>query len=305
MQNKESFFDKLFNKPIGFMALSYIIVIVSIVGIGLYFVQNQNALVLNQVPPVINDSLSVIPEISVQSPSVTSAIDLATLTVSTAAMLEKGKQTFTTVCVTCHGAEGKGDGVAGVALNPKPRNFHAADGWKNGRKVSEMYKTLQFGIPGSGMPPYDYLSPEERIAVISYVRTFMTPAPADAPADIAQLDATYKLSQGTQMPGTIPVKGAMAMNISAQSANTQKITLALSKISALNNDDARLFYHVSSAPELALATIINDPGALTGVDQFRTAVLSGLSRNGFSARFSLLSSAEITQLFTLLKESLG
>jgi mono/diheme cytochrome c family protein len=31
---------------------------------------------------------------------------------------------FTARCATCHGAQGIGDGPAGLALNPKPRNFH-------------------------------------------------------------------------------------------------------------------------------------------------------------------------------------
>lgn len=304
MQKKETFLDNLFNKPVGFIALSYIIVIISVVGIGLYFVKNQNALVLNTIPPVINDSLSVIPEIPVQAPRVASAIDLKTLTAPTPAMLDKGKQTFSTVCATCHGTEGKGDGAAGVALNPKPRNFHAAEGWKNGRKVSELYKTLQFGIPGSGMPPYDYMSPEDRVAVISYIRTFMTAAPADSPSEIAALDATYKLSQGTQLPGTIPVNGAMAMNTNAKLEQAKKIETALGKIKSQSTESAKLFLSVSAVPEQALATVLNDTNALTGADQFRTVVMNGLSRNGFSAKFSLLSSGEISELYTLIKEVL-
>lgn len=35
----------------------------------------------------------------------------------------KGKEVFTTTCAPCHGAEGKGDGAAAAALNPKPANL--------------------------------------------------------------------------------------------------------------------------------------------------------------------------------------
>ena len=34
-----------------------------------------------------------------------------------------GKKTFDTICFTCHGPLGKGDGPAGAALNPPPRDF--------------------------------------------------------------------------------------------------------------------------------------------------------------------------------------
>ncbi len=38
---------------------------------------------------------------------------------------EKGKSVYNGAgaCATCHGADGKGDGPAGAALNPKPRSF--------------------------------------------------------------------------------------------------------------------------------------------------------------------------------------
>ena len=36
----------------------------------------------------------------------------------------KGKKLYNQMCAVCHGAKGKGDGVAGAALNPKPTNFN-------------------------------------------------------------------------------------------------------------------------------------------------------------------------------------
>lgn len=36
---------------------------------------------------------------------------------------EEAHQLFTTVCATCHGATGHGDGAAAANLNPKPRNY--------------------------------------------------------------------------------------------------------------------------------------------------------------------------------------
>ncbi len=73
-------------------------------------------------------------------------------------------------CVTCHGAQGKGDGPVGAALKPKPRNFADAK-WKNGTDLASVVKSIETGIPGSGMAPYKgVLSDEEIKAVAEHVR---------------------------------------------------------------------------------------------------------------------------------------
>lgn len=73
-------------------------------------------------------------------------------------------------CVTCHGPQGKGDGPAGAALKPKPRNFADAK-WKNGTELAAVIKTIENGIPGSGMAPYKgALTDDEIKAVAEYVR---------------------------------------------------------------------------------------------------------------------------------------
>src|ERR1035437_9226451 len=66
---------------------------------------------------------------------------------------EEGKKTFTQLCVMCHGDKGKGDGVAGLALTPRPANYtlpktqQQTDGdffWKmsEGRPPMASYKTI-------------------------------------------------------------------------------------------------------------------------------------------------------------------
>jgi mono/diheme cytochrome c family protein len=63
----------------------------------------------------------------------------------------KGMTLFTKMCVVCHGSKGKGDGIAGVNLHPRPENLTAAyiqkqsDGaifWKitNGKPPMASYK---------------------------------------------------------------------------------------------------------------------------------------------------------------------
>ena len=45
------------------------------------------------------------------------------------AEIDKGKEVYNGIgaCASCHGATGKGDGVAAAALNPKPRSFASGD----------------------------------------------------------------------------------------------------------------------------------------------------------------------------------
>lgn len=82
-----------------------------------------------------------------------------------------GKELFAQQCVTCHGTGGAGDGVAGVALNPKPRNLTADSGWKKGRKPTQIWATLTDPKGLVGMPSFASLSPEDRWALVHYVRS--------------------------------------------------------------------------------------------------------------------------------------
>lgn len=298
--NKKSLTEKFLENPIAFLAPLYPYLLVLIVLLGLFFISNNNALVMNTIPPKLVDTLSVIPELPVQEPRVTAAVDIATISNPTPAMLEKGKQSFVTICSSCHGTEGKGDGPAGVALNPKPRNFHVAEGWKNGRKVAEMYKTLQAGL-GGVMPAYDYLPADERIAIISYVRTFMTDAPMDSPQEIATLDATYKLSEGTKQPGTIPLSGAKNLLLKSKVDKTTILEKAVAEIEVRKNQPGyEQFLMTTSDCRKALGTVLN-ADASNDVNKFRSVVLSGLSRNGFNATFSTLDTEELNKLFEFIK----
>lgn len=47
---------------------------------------------------------------------------------SDAASIERGKESYTTLCSACHGATAMGDGAAGAALNSKPTNLKAMSG---------------------------------------------------------------------------------------------------------------------------------------------------------------------------------
>jgi mono/diheme cytochrome c family protein len=83
-------------------------------------------------------------------------------------LLDKGKTSFTTNCMACHGEKGHGDGPAAVALNPKPRNY-TTDPFKQGDKPEDVFKTLQTGVPNTPMVGFGHLPEEERWALAFWV----------------------------------------------------------------------------------------------------------------------------------------
>lgn len=116
------------------------------------------------------------------------------------------EQMFGTYCATCHGKSGDGSGLPGVA-----RNFQTDKDWKNGTKVTEIYKTLHEGIKDSQMRPFPNLSPWETVALAHHVRSFLPPnkRKKDSQADYNALVKKYSLDK-QQGPGeTIPVEEAM------------------------------------------------------------------------------------------------
>lgn len=84
--------------------------------------------------------------------------------------LEKGAELFAQNCASCHGEKGLGDGPAGNALNPKPRNYKSpAAEWKNGPTEAGITKTLNNGIAGGAMVGYKHLGPDNIKALTEYV----------------------------------------------------------------------------------------------------------------------------------------
>jgi mono/diheme cytochrome c family protein len=94
----------------------------------------------------------------------------------------KGKQVYSTYCTTCHGDNGDGQGPAGKALNPPPRDFTKGD-FKFGDKDEDLFKTISNGAAAqkakdgtAGSPlmaPWGNVIPEaDRWSLVKYIRTF-------------------------------------------------------------------------------------------------------------------------------------
>lgn len=99
---------------------------------------------------------------------------------SSVAAAEDGKALYTTYCATCHGAEGKGDGAAAAALNPKPRDFSSPETWKKeGFDKDWIMKITKEGGAANGlsplMAPFPSLTDAQRKAIADYIETSFKP----------------------------------------------------------------------------------------------------------------------------------
>jgi mono/diheme cytochrome c family protein len=71
----------------------------------------------------------------------------------------QAKQIFTTRCVICHGADGKGQGPTAAALNPKPRDYTDAE-WQRTVTDEHLAKAIVGGGPAVGMSPLMPANPD-------------------------------------------------------------------------------------------------------------------------------------------------
>ncbi len=83
--------------------------------------------------------------------------------------IKSGKKLFTNMCAICHGNKGRGDGIAGMALNPRPASLDAP--LVQDQTDGEIYWKLTEGR--APMASYkDMLTEEQRWQLVNYMRTF-------------------------------------------------------------------------------------------------------------------------------------
>jgi mono/diheme cytochrome c family protein len=87
-----------------------------------------------------------------------------------------GQKTFETYCVACHGADGKAEGPAAIAMNPRPRNF-TDKAWQAKVDDAHIHKVIKEGGASVGlsatMAPWGgAINDAEIDNVVKYVRHF-------------------------------------------------------------------------------------------------------------------------------------
>jgi cytochrome c oxidase cbb3-type subunit 3 len=106
------------------------------------------------------------------------------------AVLAAGKVVFTQTCVACHGDHAQG--VVGPNLTD--------DYWLHGGKITDIFKTIKYGIASKGMPTWEkQLSPKQISDVSNYVKSLRGTHPAGAkePQGLKETNGTASTTVGT------------------------------------------------------------------------------------------------------------
>jgi mono/diheme cytochrome c family protein len=91
--------------------------------------------------------------------------------IADAASIAAGQALFVKLCSSCHGDRGKGDGMMGEELDPKPANLTDAD-WKHGSSDGEIFTVIRDGVKGTGMKTFSKkLTVHQIWDVVNYVRS--------------------------------------------------------------------------------------------------------------------------------------
>lgn len=285
----------------------YILVLLLLVGLGTLYVSNLRYITENEIVPVTisNDSLMKQGDLSFVKGTVTPPLDVIKLSIPTDESISKGKTLYETMCSTCHGTDGKGDGPAGLTLKPPPRNFHDLNGWTNGPKISQMYLTLEEGIIKNGMAQYNNLSSEERFALIHFMRTFRDDYPVDNPEELKSLDEKYSLSSGSIQPSQIPVKVAIEKLAQEYSPIKDKINNITSQIeNSTNKEGADIFKRMSYDLNRSLVSLTSNNNWNESESSFVKFVITEPNQKGFRASVNNLTSEEWSSVYLYLKSLL-
>lgn len=302
--NKQEYSSRLISS-LPYYGVIYIFVIVALITAGYVYFKNIDFITMNSkniLPKQLDSAQAFMLDIAVKKGVTSPPVDVYKLSVSTPELVAKGKGLYESTCSPCHGPDGKGDGPAGANLNPKPRNFHELTGWTNGPSFDKIYLTLQEGITNRGMASYANIPPEDRIAIIQYIRSLNPGYPAISQDGLKALDATYSLSQGVKQPNQIPVKTAIQKILNDEKGRDSLINKIKMDISANTTDaGAVLFKNKTRSQSRAVNFLADNMKWNDNKNDLAKLIMSDPYSAGFKTEIVSLSDEEWNQLYSYLK----
>jgi mono/diheme cytochrome c family protein len=288
-------FKQIFSTPSRWMGLVYLVVLVSIIVAGKFYVQHQDYISDND-PKFINSiNLEREDNVTEQKGQLQEGIDVTELGNNPSPeLIATGKELYQVNCVSCHGDNGKGDGPAGGGLDPAPRNFHSEDGWTYGNSFEGMYKTLEEGIVANGMNSYNQLTVKERFGIIHYIRSLAN-FPDITEDELSNLDLTYSLADGRTTNNQISLEKATKIVANDKTKSFKSIKTNFNQLG-----DVTIVTNNTSNVDRALYSLNGNTEWKTDMNRFKKLVLSDLPQNGFDASVVNLTDEEWSQLHSKL-----
>ena len=287
-----------------FYGVMYIFVLIAVIVAGYVYTKNIDYVAesdANMLPKQLDSSAAMMLDVVMKKGTTSPPVDVFKLSVSTPEEIAKGKGLFDVTCATCHGPDGKGDGPAGATLNPKPRNFHELTGWTNGPNFESMYITLQEGITNRGMASYANMTPEDRIAIITYLRTLNPNYPPIKQENLKILDDTFSLSKGVKMPSIIPVKLAKERILASYKVQDSLFNKMSADITADTSAGAKLFRSKVRNQVKALHFLSDNMKWNENRNDLVKMIMSDPYSAGFKTEISVMTDEEWDRLFAYLK----
>lgn len=275
-------------------------------GVMLYYVNQLpdiHKVTGDEIKKVIAKDMAMPADIETKKGKPTAGININDFEKPTEALLDKGAAAYKQACASCHGDEGKGDGIAGSALNPKPRDFRSAEGWKNPRTIAGLFKTLQDGIPGTAMTAYEFLPVEDRLAIIHFIRKMAEDYPEITASELKQLSDDYDLATPKLGASQIPLALAKSKILEEAKNNNDKIASVSLLIQKTAQENALLAELFADCGKAAVA-LVNDNSWANDFVRFTSLVFDNPSANGFKPSAMKLSKDKMLELHNILNSLL-
>lgn len=282
----------------------YVVILLIIISAGTMYLSKLGYMTSNNlVPFTVSDTGAVVTagDLQVKKGSISPPVDVFKYESPSPEIMETGKQLYSSNCASCHGESGDGKGPAGASLNPPPRDFKTMEGWKNGPTIEGMYKTLQEGIPNSGMAAFANLPPEQRLALIMYVRTFSGQFPPVTNADLQNLENTYKLSQGQKEPNQIPVGLAIQKILEEYKPTAEQVNNVINRVKSDNSPGANLLKSLSTNLEHTITALVTDNSWAASESIFTRYMSTDPIQKSIKARVDDLTTEEWSLLYGYLR----